>query len=180
MTSSMNDPGIHYLVGGVLLFLIAATLISFIICRISPDASRNPMLVNLVSRIRSWWVMVGVFAIAILVEPTGTIVLFALVSFLALREFITLTPTRPADYKALAPAFFLVIPVNYLLIWIEWYGFYVVFIPVWVLAFIPLLSAVGNDIEDFLERSAEIQWGILVCVLFLSHVPALPILVFHD
>ncbi|NDV63093.1 phosphatidate cytidylyltransferase [Puniceicoccales bacterium CK1056] len=174
----MNDPGIHYLVGGVLIFLTLASLITALLWRLSPAPKEKPVLQNLASRIRAWWVMVIVFAIAILIEPMGTILLFAFISFLALREFITLTPTRAADYKALAPAFFLVIPVNYLLIWIEWYGFYVIFIPVWVLAFIPLLSAIGNDLDDFLERSSEIQWGILVCIYFLSHVPALLILDF--
>lgn len=124
--------------------------------------------------------MVIIFTIAIIYEPTGTIILFALISFLAMREFVTLTPTRPSDYNALALAFFVVIPVNYLLIWIEWYGFFVIFIPVWVLAFIPMLSAVGNDVEDFMERSSEIQWAVLLCVYFISYVPALLILDFPD
>ena len=176
----MNDPGIHYLVGGVLIFLSVASVVTFILFRLSPDPSASPVLQNLASRIRAWWGMVIVFGLAILVEPTGTIILFALVSFLALREFITLTPTRPADYKAIAGAFFLVIPINYLLIWVNWYGFYVVFIPVWVLAFIPLLSAIGKDTRHFLQRSSEIQWGILICVYFLSYVPALLILDFPD
>lgn len=175
----MYDPGIHYLVGGVLAFLILATCITAILCRRAGERE-SPVLENLASRIRAWWAMVIIFAIAVIFEPTGTIILFALISFLAMREFITLTPTRPADYNTLAPAFFLVIPVNYLLIWIEWYGFYVIFIPVWVLAFIPLVSAVGNDVEDFMERSAEIQWAVLLCVYFISYVPALLILDFPD
>ena len=178
MNSTINDPGIHYLVGGVLIFLTLASLVTFVLWRLSPAPEENAVLQNLASRIRAWWVMVVIMSLAILVGQSGTIILFGLLSFLALREFITLTPTRPADYKALASAFFLVIPINYLLIWIEWYGFYVVFIPVWVLAFIPLLSAVGNDLEDFIERSSEIQWGLLICIYFLSHVPALLILDF--
>jgi phosphatidate cytidylyltransferase len=178
MNSTLNDPGIHSLVGGVLVFLILATLVTWTLWRLSAAPEKNAVLRNLASRIRAWWVMVIIMTLAILFGQSGTIVLFALLSFLALREFITLTPTRPADYKALVPAFFVVIPVNYLLIWIEWYGFYVVFIPVWVLAFIPLLSAVGNDLEDFIERSSEIQWGILICIYFLSYVPALLILDF--
>ncbi|MEX0324985.1 MAG: phosphatidate cytidylyltransferase [Puniceicoccaceae bacterium] len=175
----MHDPGIHYLVGGVLVFLLLATLITSILCR-RARGRKSPVLKNLASRIRAWWGMVIIFTIAIIYEPTGTIILFALISFLAMREFVTLTPTRPSDYNALALAFFVVIPVNYLLIWIEWYGFFVIFIPVWVLAFIPMLSAVGNDVEDFMERSSEIQWAVLLCVYFISYVPALLILDFPD
>jgi phosphatidate cytidylyltransferase len=178
MTEPIHDPGIHYLVGGVLVFLVIATLITFVLNK-RAGPKRGPVLKNLTSRIRAWWAMVAIFSIAVAYEPGGTIILFGLLSFLAMREFITLTPTRPADYKALAPAFFLVIPMNYFLIWIEWYGFYVVFIPVWVLAFLPLMSAAGNDVEDFLQRSSEIMWAVLVCVYFLSYVPALLILDFH-
>ncbi|MEX0331870.1 MAG: phosphatidate cytidylyltransferase [Puniceicoccaceae bacterium] len=175
----MYDPGIHYLVGGVLVFLSVASLITSILCR-RARGRESPVLKNLASRVRAWWAMVIIFTIAIIYEPTGTIILFALISFLAMREFVTLTPTRPTDYNTLALAFFLVIPINYLLIWIEWYGFFVIFIPVWVLAFIPMLSAVGNDVEDFMERSSEIQWAVLLCVYFISHVPALLILDFPD
>ncbi len=179
MNSSLHDSGIQYLVTGVLTFLTVASVITALIWYRSP-AEKSQVLINLASRIKAWWAMVIVFAIAVLIEPTGTIILFAILSFLAMREFITLTPTRPADYKALAPAFFLVIPINYFLIWIEWYGFYVIFIPVWVLAFIPLLSAIGNDVENFLQRSSQIQWALLICVYFLSYVPALLILDFQN
>lgn len=172
----MNDPGIQILVGGVLLFLAAASAVTCFLWNRCPGGEKSPVLVNLASRIKAWWAMVLVFAVAVLIEPAGTILLFATLSFLAMREFITLTPTRPADYKALGTAFFLVIPLNYLLIWTGQYGFYAVFVPVWVLAFIPLLSAIGNDTRNFLQRSSEIQWGILICIYFLSHVPALLIL----
>ena len=107
----MYDPGIHYLVGGVLLFLTFASVITLLIWNLNKSEEKGPVLNNLSSRIKAWWAMVIIFSIAILFEPTGTMILFALISFLALREFITLTPTRPADYSALAPAFFLVIPV---------------------------------------------------------------------
>jgi len=176
--NTIYQPHIQYLVGGVLCFLTLASLVAYILWKRSPDPKNNLVLKNLVSRIQAWWVMVIVFAMSLLLEPVGTILLFALLSFLALREFITLTPTRPADYKALLGAFFLVIPVNYFLIFINWYNFYAIFIPVWVLAFIPLLSAIGNDVERFLERSSEIQWGLLICVYFLSHVPAVLMLDF--
>lgn len=179
MNSSIHDTGIHYLVGGVLTFLTISSVITGILWY-RTQGDKSQVLINLASRIKAWWALVIVFAFAVLFEPTGTIILFAILSFLAMREFITLTPTRPADYKALAPAFFLVIPINYFLIWIEWYGFYVIFIPVWVLAFIPLLSAVGNDVENFLQRSSEIQWALLICVYFLSYVPALLILDFEN
>jgi len=131
---------------------------------------------NLNARLRSWWVMVSVFAFAFLLGTTATLIMFALVSFFALREFLTLTPTKPGDHRALSLAFFAIIPVQYWLIGVEWYGLFAVFIPVYAFLLLPSLSALTQDTERFLERSAKIQWGVMVAVYCISHVPALLLL----
>ncbi len=59
---------------------------------------------NLNARIKAWWVMVLVIGLAFVFGRTGVILLFAFISFFALREFITLTYTRRADHLALAAA----------------------------------------------------------------------------
>jgi phosphatidate cytidylyltransferase len=120
--------------------------------------------------------MVAVFAVAFLLGKVATIVLFAIVSFFALREFLTLTPTRAGDHRALSFAFFVLIPVQYYLVGIEWYALFSIFIPVYAFLLLPSLSALSEDVEHFLERTAKIQWGIMVTIYCISHVPALLLL----
>ena len=99
-------------------------------------------------------------------------------SFLALREFITLAHTRRSDHRSLILAFFVVLPLQYVLVGLRSFDLFSVFIPVYVFLAIPVLSALAGDPERFLERNAKIQWGIMVCVFGLSHAPALLLLEF--
>ena len=98
---------------------------------------------------------------------------FFLISFYALREFLTLVYTRRADHTAIAAAFYFALPVQYILIWQGWYGMYSIFIPVYVFLLLPILSAAGGDTQRFLERASKVQWGLMACVFCISHVPAL-------
>ncbi len=106
-------------------------------------------------------------------EKTRIIILFALCSFTALREFLTLTAPRRGDHMALFAAFFAVLPFQYYLIGIEWYGLYSIFIPVYAFLLMPAIAVLRGDNENFMERISEVQWGLMTCVFCLSHVPAL-------
>ena len=100
-------------------------------------------------------------------------VLFAFTSFLALREFITLTPTRKGGHRILFWVFFVAVPIQYYLVGIQWYAMFTIFIPVYAFLFVPVRSAIGGDTKNFLERAAKIQWGLMICVYCISHAPAL-------
>lgn len=165
-----------WLISGVIALLTLATAIGQILrLRVSSESAK-PVVANLNARIYAWWAMVAIFVFAFIFGKVATIVLFALVSFLALREFITLTPTKLADHKALSVAFFVIIPVQYYLIGIEWYALFTIFIPVYAFLLLPSLSAIGEDTEHFLERTAKIQWAVFVTVFCISHAPALLLL----
>jgi phosphatidate cytidylyltransferase len=133
---------------------------------------------NLRGLVKTSWGMMGVFWIAWVSGDTVATVLFAWVSFFALREFITLSPTRRGDHRSLILAFFVVLPIQYTLVGFERFDLFSVFIPVYVFLAIPVVSALGNDPQRFLERNAKLQWGIMVCVFGMSHVPALLLLDF--
>jgi hypothetical protein len=122
------------------------------------------------------WFMVVVFWIGWAAGDAVATVLFALIAFLALREFITLSPTRRGDHRSLVLAFFVVLPVQFWLAATRHFDLFTVFIPVYVFLAIPLASALGGDTQRFLERNAKLQWGIMVCVYGMSHVPALMLL----
>jgi phosphatidate cytidylyltransferase len=131
---------------------------------------------NINARIRAWWVMVLFFVIGVAAGTAWSILLFGLISFLALREFVTLAPTRPGDHRVLVWCFFIVTPVQYYLVWIGWYGLFTILIPIYVSILLAIRAAVAGDTERFLERAAITQWGLLICVYFVSCVPALLLL----
>lgn len=161
------------LFGGVLAVLVVASIVGFVLAHWYASTAPNPTIDNLNSRIKAWWLMVIIIGLAFAFGKAGVIILFALASLAALREFITLTPTRRGDHAALAVSFFVVLPLQYYLIWIEWYGLYSIFIPVYVFLLLPIIVTVRGDTRDFMGRVAEIQWGLMICVFCLSHVPAL-------
>ncbi|MFT4266969.1 MAG: phosphatidate cytidylyltransferase [Xenophilus sp.] len=161
------------LFGGVAGVLILASAIGALLKWRVAHGAPHPVIDNLNARVNAWWVMVAAIGIAFAFGKGGVIVLFYLVSFYALREFMSLTYTRRGDHLAMAAAFYIALPVQYFLVWIEWYGMFAIFIPVEVFLILPILSAVGGDTKRFLERAAKVQWGLMVCVFCISHVPAL-------
>jgi len=169
MVNMIRDRQTLMLFGGVLALLVVATIAGQLI----KLKKRGDVVDNLNARIRAWWVMSAVFALSLLTGGLGSVILFAALSFFALREFITLTPTRPADHSALFWVFFIITPLQYYLVGAQWYGFFSVLIPVYGFLFIPSRIAISGDSAAFLERSSKIQWGLMVCVYCVSHVPAL-------
>ncbi len=167
------DPQTRWLVAGVLGILLLASGVGSLLSRTVHSDGGRKTVQNLNARIRAWWMMVLIFGLALATGGLGTILLFAFTSFLALREFITLTPTRRGDHRALFWIFFIFTPLQYWLLWKDWYGLFIIFIPVYAFLFIPVRSVVSGDCEHFLERAAKIQWALMICVYCLSHAPAL-------
>ncbi|ANF81742.1 phosphatidate cytidylyltransferase [Acinetobacter sp. NCu2D-2] len=153
------------------ILIIASTIASII--RRKHKVQPSPVVENLVARINAWWVMLIVLGIAIFLGKAAFIILFGLISLFALREFISLLPTRMGDYLPLLIAFYFVIPYQYYLVYIDWYGLYSIFIPLYVFLLLPIASLKTEDTMRFLERSSKIQWGLMVSVFCISHVPAL-------
>ena len=126
--------------------------------------------------LRAVWAGAVLFWVAWASGAVGATLLFGVLSFVALREFITLTHTRRADHRSLLLAFFVVLPLQFMMAGGRRFDLFTVFIPVYVFLAIPVVSALGNDAHRFLERTAKIQWGIMVCVYGMSHAPALLLL----
>lgn len=170
------DRDLALLYGGILVVLIVASIAGAILSRTAKSEGGRATVANLNARVRAWWWMCVVFAFALATGGVASIVLFGLVSFLALREFLTLTPTRTSDHRALAWTFFVFAPVQYFLVGIGWYGLFSVLIPVYAFLFIPTRIVLEGDTASFFERAAKIQWGLMICVYCVSHAPALLIL----
>jgi phosphatidate cytidylyltransferase len=140
--------------------------------------ARRQELKRLDGMVRTSWFMMLIFWISWVTGDWVALTLFGLVSFFALREFLTLSPTRRGDHRSLVLAFFVVLPLQYWLVGTEHFDMFAVFIPVYVFLALPAASALANDPTRFLERNAKLQWGIMVCIYGMSHVPALLLLKF--
>ena len=164
------------LAGIVLGILVAGSLTGMVLKRTVTSEGGRRVVENLIARVNAWWLMSTFIGGALLAGERATLVLFALASFFALREFITLTPTRRGDHRVLFWAFFIITPLHYVAIAYHWYGMCTVLIPVYAFLFIPVRSALAGDTAHFLERTAKIQWGLMVAVYFASYAPALHML----
>jgi phosphatidate cytidylyltransferase len=157
---------------GLIGVLVTASVIAGVLSWRSPKPLPST-LDNLNARIKAWWIMVAGISFAFLFGIRGVLLLFAFVSFASLREYVTLTKTRHADRWTLLGMFLIIVPTQYYLIWIDWYGLYSIFIPVYCFLAMPAITAMRGDTSRFLERVSEQQWGVMLSVYCLSHVPAL-------
>ena len=169
------DLSTYILVGTVLGLLIAAAIVGRVLRR-SPESTLNPAVIRTFNRrVIAWLTMCTILGFGFLLGYIPTVVFFGLVSFWALREYITMTPTRRGDHRTLFWTFFLFTPLQYVLVGLgrSFFEFYTTMIPVYASLFIPARIAISGDPKRFLERIAKIQAGLLICVYALSHAPAL-------
>jgi phosphatidate cytidylyltransferase len=169
----VKDPQLLIMLAAIFGVLTVSTFVTWMINLNAKSEKTRALIANLNERIKAWWAMIGIFSVAIAFGGTASILMFALISFAALREFVWLAPTREADHRSLAWVFFAVLPINYWLIAVHWYGFFAVFVPVYAFIWIPIRSALSGDSKDFLARTAVIQWGLMICVYFVSYAPAI-------
>lgn len=168
---STAQPHLLTLLAAVGALLVLASVVGYVLSRRADGPSEA--IDNLNARIAAWWGMVALLGLAFLAGRTGVVLLFALCSFAALREFMTLTRTVRADHWAVAAAFFVILPAQYWLVWVDWYGLYSIFIPVYAFLLLPILAALRGETRGFLVRVAETQWALMIAVFCVSHVPAL-------
>lgn len=171
-----DDRELLWLLTGLAALLLAATAIGQVLERVVAGASARETVDNINARVRAWWVMSVAFALAIVSGEIGAVVLFALISFLALREFVTLSPTSRADHVALVWSFFIVTPIQYVLVGMKWYGLFSILIPVYGFLLVTARLVLVGETERFLERAATIQWGLMACVYCISYAPAVLLL----
>jgi len=166
----------YWFIGGLFSLLIVASIIGWMLRRRLTSEKGITVVDNLCARTHAWWVMVSVFAVAFLLGEYALIVLFAVVSFCALREFQLLALARRSDYKIISLMFFMLTAVQYWLIGMHWYLLFLIFIPIYSFLLLPALMAIRQDTENFLDRIAKIQWGIVFAIYCISYVPALLLL----
>jgi len=179
LTPTQQVAALFLIVFGILVIAsVTAFLLTFRERTHPHDEVWHAELRNFRKLLATSWVMVVVFWLGWVTGELMATLLFALVAFFALREFITLSPTRRGDHRSLVLAFFVVLPIQFWLVGTRHFDLFTVFIPVYVFLAVPVVSAISGDPQRFLERNAKLQWGIMVCIYGMSHVPALLLLEF--
>lgn len=171
--TSQTTVDILILASGAVGILIALTLFGEFLRGRLPWGQTNPAVETFMTRVHSWWGMVVLMSLALLSGKIGILLLFAFASFAALREFLTFATKRRADHLSLALGAFVILPLQYVFVGMGWTTLQTVFIPVYAFLLLPIVSALRGDPQRFLERVAETQWGLMICVFCISHVPAL-------
>ncbi|MDG4598093.1 MAG: phosphatidate cytidylyltransferase [Candidatus Contendobacter sp.] len=166
MSITLTSP-VMVILGGVWALLALATLVVWWLAP-APDS-------ELRQRIRSWWLIVALCSLALIFSRAAALVFFGGVSFLALKEYLTLIPTRQTDRRVLFWAY-LSIPVQYFWIGIEWYGMFIIFIPVYLFLLLPVAMVLNGETQGYLRAAGTLHWGLMSMVFSLSHLAYLLVL----
>ena len=164
---------IWQLFGGLIITLIIASSIGYGLKFKVGFSTPHAVIDNLNARINAWWVMILIIFAAAVLGFYGVIGLFFVISFMALREFLSLLYIRRGDHLALAACFYVILPLQYFLVAIDWFSMFTIFIPVYGFLFLPILSALLGDTAHFLDRSTKVQWALMISVFCISHIPAI-------
>lgn len=165
------SPAVQWTLVAVVVALAAASLLVFGLMRRHRDRDYRELKL----RVRTWWIIVGLFVLAVLLNRIGVLVFFGCVSALALREYLTLVPPRAADWRTL-PLVYLAIPLQYFWIHWEWYGMFIIFIPVYLFLLLPTRLVLLGITDGFVQTTSALHWGLMTTVFSISHAAYLLVL----
>jgi len=162
---AVHNPVVLWALASLFVILIGAT----IIVNYLHSRGGSGEFDEVVQRLRTWWLIIVLLSSAILLSSNASLVFFALISFLGLKEFLTLAPTRRVDRNVLF-YIYLSIPVQYMWAALEWYGMFIIFVPVYLFLFVPLRMVLGGNTTNFLKAAGVLHWGVMTTVFSLSHL----------
>ena len=168
-------PNVAIALGAAVGLLLTASITVSVLKLLRPQKD----FAELSLRIRTWWLMAGLFLLALALNNTGSLIFFGFVSFLALKEFLSLISTRRADRRVLFWAY-LAIPLQYYWIGLGWYGMFIAFIPVFMFLALPMRMVTIGETTGYLHAIGTIQWGLMVSVFSLSHIAYLLVLLLKE
>lgn len=145
--------------GFILLALIVATILIYV---------KFPTQ-ELKDRINSWWIIIGFFVVGAMLHTTTAMFFFGFLSYLALKEYFTLIPSRQTDRRVMFYAYLSIIP-QYYFAGIGWYGMFIIWIPVFLFLLLPFKQVLIGETKGFLENTSRVQWGLMMFVFGLSHL----------
>lgn len=160
-----------WVLSSILVILILSTLITYIMMKKNPSNG----LTEVMLRIKSWWFMFFIFTLALVIHSTISLIFMCILSFLALKEYFSLIPFNRSHRLVIFWAY-LSIPIQFLFIYFELYGMFIIFIPVYMFLLIPIQAIIVGDTKNFLHSISAVQWGMMLMVFGLSHLAFLLVL----
>lgn len=155
---------------GATLLAILSVATAYGLLKSRPEDRPNEFL----DRVKSWWVMVVIVGMAIVLGRTATIVLFAVISYIALKEYFSIVPTRRTDRVVLLLAY-LAVPLQYYWVGVAWYGMFIIFVPVYMFLGLPAAMVLRGETNGFLKAAGTLHWGLMACVFSISHAAFLTV-----
>lgn len=130
---------------------------------------------RMVAYLKHMWLYFLFITVTIAISPNIGVIVLALISFMGMREYFTLTTIRPQDRLGVWGAF-LTIPCMALALWMNWYHPFVVFMLLYSFLGISYLVVLGGGTSDGTVFSiGVIVFGILLFVVGNGHVGFLTI-----
>ena len=172
MSGGLLDATGWRLVAGILAVLVVASIATLIVSRALLNKGRDGFVTNLRRRVLAWWLMIPVVVLALALGEWATILLFLVLSLVALREFLALSPVDRREHRLLVALVYITAVLQYVMVWQHWYGMFAVAIPVYAFLALSLVAALSGDTHQFLQRSATVLWALMACVFAMSHIPA--------
>lgn len=160
-----------YAMSGIIGLLLVASTICFFLRWKNPNADYT----ELRQRIQSWWIMITILFAVLVINKTTAIIFFGFLSFLALKEFLSIVPMRLSDRCVIFWAY-LAIPVQYYWVSQGWYGMFIVFIPVYMFLFLPLRMVLVGETKGFIKAVGTIHWALMLTIFCISHIAYLLVL----
>ncbi|MCP4971933.1 MAG: phosphatidate cytidylyltransferase, partial [Arcobacter sp.] len=150
------------------MIIFSILIFAFLIIKYLQKKNNKPYI-ELYDRTISWFYMILIFALLVFLNNILAMIFFALLSYLALKEYFTLIPTRLTDRRILFYGY-LVIIFQYYLAYIQWYELFIICIPVYLFLFLPFRQMLIGDTKGFINNTSKVQWGIMLFVFAISHV----------
>lgn len=132
--------------------------------KFSPETHRELRL-----RIQSWWIILGIVSASLTVHRNGTLLLFAYVSFLALKEFLSLIPTTHQIHRKIFFGTYFTIPIQYYWAYQNHYQLFTAFIPIYLFICLSLMMVMSGITSGFLRTASTLQWAVTTAVFSISH-----------
>lgn len=155
----------QWMLVGIYVVLVLASTGLCIISRLLERAQ----VTELKLRIRSWWVMVIVFSVALIIGTEVSLFFFALVSLLALQEFLGLA-LAGRSHEALGRSTYLAVPIQYYWIASADYEMFLLNIPLFMTLLLSAGFAFRGDTRGYLHTVSTLGWGLMLTVFALSHL----------
>ena len=162
---------VRYTLLAVFVALVISSLIVFVLRRLKSQKDYTELYL----RVRTWWMIAVLFTVTLILSRPVSLMFLAFVSWLALREFLSLVAKESIARRVLFWAY-LSVPLQYYWVYEQWYGMFIIFIPVYLFMLLPTQVVILGQTEGFLRRIGILHWGLMTTVYSLSHAGFLLVL----